>query len=120
MASNKKMSKKKRNRLNALSEVIADDDKVETTKASTSVSSDETKDVGEKTNANESTTKEEGGLFSKVKDFYEKADNMAASQALLLNKELEDRGVVDKITDETGLKVIGKEEAAKLQNKKED
>jgi hypothetical protein len=38
---------------------------------------------------------------------------MAASQALLLNKKLEDAGVVEKITDETGLKVIGKEEAAK-------
>jgi len=37
---------------------------------------------------------------------------MAASQALLLNKELEDRGVIDKITDESGLKVIGKEAAA--------
>ena len=43
---------------------------------------------------------------------------MAASQALLLNKELEDRGVIDKITDETGLKVVGKEAAAKLKEKK--
>ena len=45
---------------------------------------------------------------------------MAASQAILLNKDLEDRGVVDKITDESGLKVIGKDAAAKLkdQNKK--
>ena len=33
---------------------------------------------------------------------------MAASQALLLNKELEERGFVEKITDETGLKIIGK------------
>ena len=33
----------------------------------------------------------------------------AASQALLLNKELEDRGVIEKITDESGLKVVGKE-----------
>ena len=44
---------------------------------------------------------------------------MAASQALLLNKELEDRGLVEKITDETGLKVIGREEAAKLADKKQ-
>ena len=37
---------------------------------------------------------------------------MAASQALLLNKELEDRGMIEKITDETGLKVVGKKAAA--------
>lgn len=52
------------------------------------------------------------GIFSTIKNFYDKADSMAASQALLLNKELEDRGVIDKITDESGLKVIGKEAAA--------
>jgi hypothetical protein len=39
-------------------------------------------------------------------------------QALLLNKKLEEVGVVEKITDETGLKVIGKE-AAKLKEKQE-
>lgn len=55
--------------------------------------------------------------MGKMKDFYEKADNMAASQALLLNKELEEKGIVDKITDETGLKVIGKEAASKLDDK---
>ena len=43
------------------------------------------------------------GFMGKMKDFYEKADSMAASNALLLNKELEDRGVVEKRTDETGL-----------------
>jgi hypothetical protein len=48
------------------------------------------------------------GVFSAAKDFYKRADEMAASQALLLNKELEERGFVEKITDETGLKVIGK------------
>ena len=45
---------------------------------------------------------------------------MAASQALLLNKNLEEAGVVDKITDETGLKVIGKEAAAKLSEKTDE
>ena len=50
---------------------------------------------------------------------YDEADRMAASQALLLNKELEELGVVDKITDETGLKVIGKD-AAKLLPKDDD
>lgn len=55
--------------------------------------------------------------MGKMQDFYEKADNMAASQALLLNKELEEKGIIDKITDETGLKVIGKEAASKLDDK---
>jgi hypothetical protein len=45
---------------------------------------------------------------------------MAASQALLLNKKLEDAGVVEKITDETGLKVIGKEEAAKRKQQEQE
>ena len=45
---------------------------------------------------------------------------MAASQALLLNKELEDRGVVEKITDESGLKVIGKEAARAAKQRDDD
>ena len=61
----------------------------------------------------DNTNKEDNkGILSTLKNFYEKADSMAASQALLLNKELEDRGIIEKITDETGLKVIGKEAAA--------
>ena len=63
--------------------------------------------------------KEEGGIVGKIKGFYERADSMAASQALLLNKELEDRGVVEKITDESGLKIIGREAAAKLEEEKQ-
>jgi hypothetical protein len=62
---------------------------------------------------------EKPGIFGAVKEFYKKADNLAASQALLLNKELEDRGVVEKITDESGLRVIGKEKAAELLAKTE-
>jgi hypothetical protein len=46
-------------------------------------------------------------LLDKVKSFYQRADQMAASQALLLNKELEDRGLLEKITDDSGLRVIG-------------
>ena len=46
------------------------------------------------------------GFFGKLKDFYNQADQLAASQALLLNKELEDRGILEKITDESGLKVV--------------
>ena len=57
---------------------------------------------------------QEDGILGKIKGFYDKADQMAASQALLLNKELEDKGFVEKITDETGLKVVGREKAAQL------
>ena len=62
------------------------------------------------------TKNSEKGLLGGLKDLYDKADTMAASQALLLNKSLEDAGVVEKITDETGLKVIGKEAAAKIKD----
>ena len=68
---------------------------------------------------NDVEKKEEGGIVGKIKGFYERADSMAASQALLLNKELEDRGVVEKITDESGLKIIGREAAAKLEEEKQ-
>ena len=59
------------------------------------------------------------GLLGKLKGWYDQADSMAAAQALLLNKELEDKGVLEKITDETGLRVIGKDAAAKLQQQQE-
>ncbi len=110
--SNRKMSKKNRKRLDALSEVIVEDDHevLSTAPPLTSEASEVPVPQDEKSSPNE-------GIFGKVKDFYAKADQIAQSQALILNKELEDRGVVEKITDETGLKVIGKEEAAKLKNK---
>ena len=60
------------------------------------------------------------GILGKIKGFYDQADSMAASQALLLNKKLEEEGLVEKITDESGLKVVGREEAAKLQRKSSD
>ena len=49
--------------------------------------------------------------MKKIKNFYKQADDMAAAQALLLNKKLEEGGLLEKITDETGLKVNGKEAA---------
>ena len=49
-----------------------------------------------------------------LKSFFDKANDMAAAQALLLNKNLEEAGIVEKITDESGLKVIGKDAAKKL------
>jgi hypothetical protein len=63
----------------------------------------------------QSSNEEGKGLLGKLKGFYDQADSMAASQALLLNKDLEDRGLIEKITDETGLKVVGRQEAAKRQ-----
>ncbi len=60
-----------------------------------------------------------GGILGSIMGFYKKADSMAASQALLLNKELEDRGILDKITDETGLKVVGKVGASKQSDRDE-
>lgn len=63
-------------------------------------------------------SEEDIGVFGALKGFYEKADKMAASQALLLNKQLEEKGLLEKITDESGLKVIGKDEAAKLKSAK--
>jgi len=63
----------------------------------------------------ESNTKQEGGgIFGAAKRFYKQADEMAAAQALLLNKKLEEEGLVEKITDETGLRVVGRDAAKKL------
>jgi len=107
----KKKKQKNKKRLSALSEVILENEP--TANANTAPTSENP--AREETKVDGSEKKEEGFL-GKMKDFYDQADNMAASQALLLNKELEDRGVVDKITDESGLKVIGKDAAAKLKD----
>lgn len=115
----KKSSAKKAKRLAALAEVIVEDSPesqsksksksvaVETNSAATTTSTEEV------SKEPETKTEEEGGIMGKLKNFYKQADTLAASQALLLNKKLEEEGLVDKITDETGLKVIGKEAAAK-------
>eukprot|EP00562_Extubocellulus_spinifer_P029602 CAMPEP_0178704960 /NCGR_PEP_ID=MMETSP0699-20121125/14503_1 /TAXON_ID=265572 /ORGANISM="Extubocellulus spinifer, Strain CCMP396" /LENGTH=412 /DNA_ID=CAMNT_0020352431 /DNA_START=95 /DNA_END=1336 /DNA_ORIENTATION=+ len=110
---NKKKMQKQAKRLAALSEVMVDDD--EGTVAKEQQVDVATTNTEDEEPAEASTgKKEEGGILGKMKGFYEQADSMAASQALLLNKELEDRGVVEKITDESGLKVIGREAASKL------
>jgi len=112
----KRRSGKEAKRLGALAEVMGkENDEEISTLAShepgTSTASEDSE--AEKTAVTEDA--EEGGIFGTIKNFYKKADAMAASQALLLNKELEDKGLIEKITDETGLKVIGKEAAARLQ-----
>jgi hypothetical protein len=107
----KKLSGKQKKRMQALSEVVqteaSEPDDQQQTQTSVTEAPKEPQDSSEGGGS--------GGLLGQMKSLYEKADSMAASQALLLNKQLEDAGVVEKITDETGLKVIGKEEARKLQ-----
>jgi len=115
----KKRSGKETKRLAALSEVMMEE-KEEPKKVEVEMPV-EKQDAKVEEKQQQPTGEEEeggGGLIGKMKDLYKKADDMAAAQALLLNKELEERGVVDKITDESGLKVIGKEAAAKLEEEK--
>lgn len=112
----KRRSGKEAKRFGALAEVMGEDnDEVMSTSNSREPGASKTYEdlQAEKTAVKEDA--EEGGIFGTIKNFYKKADAMAASQALLLNKELEDKGLIEKITDETGLKVIGKEAAARLQ-----
>ena len=114
----KKKGGKEKKRLGALSEVMVEEPKpVAEIKTAEETSTPEAEAKPEQPVKDE---KEGDGLLGTLKGFYEKADNMAASQALLLNKELEDRGIVEKITDETGLKVVGREEAAKIKKKDQE
>ena len=109
-----RMSGKAARRMAAMAEVVGDVEESTPPKDSTTEATDDNSSSAEQ--APEETKEEsKDGIFGKVKEMYDKADQMAASQALLMNKKLEDAGVVEKITDETGLKVIGKEAAAKLQ-----
>lgn len=98
----KKQSGKQAKRLGALSEVVLEEPKVEPVAEVQPAESEVVEDKND-------------GVMGKLKGWYDKADSMAASQALLLNKKLEEEGIVEKITDESGLKVIGKEAAAKVQ-----
>jgi len=123
-----KKKKRKNKRLDALREVVGVESQDEVATVSDSAENlssgepEESSDISinnifGKIKDSGITTK---NIFGKMKDFYNEADQMAASQALLLNKDLEDRGVIEKITDETGLKVIGKEEAEKSPNQRKE
>jgi|EP00970_Alexandrium_tamarense_P008328 hypothetical protein len=111
-SSKRDMTGKQKKRLSALEELMNEEEEMVSFESESVNTKDEDENEPEKSD-------DDGGIFGKIKGFYDKADSMAASQALLLNKELEDRGVIDKITDESGLKVIGKEAAAKAQEEKE-
>ena len=101
--SKKKQSAAQKKRMAALSELVIEDD----------ISSPTIQEKPTESTQDVVLEVKPKGILDKFKSFYEQADSMAASQALLLNKELEDRGVIEKITDESGLKVIGREAAAK-------
>ena len=112
--SKRDMTGKQKKRLSALEELMVnDDEEKQPPVVHSSISYEETVESADGyTEAEEKNEEDNNGILGKIKGFYDKADSMAASQALLLNKELEDRGVIDKITDESGLKVIGKDAAA--------
>lgn len=117
-SSKRDMTGKQKKRMSALEELMVEDEPTPVEMppvVEEATSESQEKELHQSDTSNKDS---EGGIMGKIKGFYEKADSMAASQALLLNKELEDRGVIDKITDESGLKVIGKEAAAKLKDKK--
>ena len=122
--SKRDMTGKQKKRLSALEELMEDDNEpqvenVQKSDAESGGGDDKATEVTASESKEKGGDEDNGGIFGKIKGFYEKADSMAASQALLLNKELEDRGVIDKITDESGLKVIGKEAAAAAASRKE-
>jgi hypothetical protein len=112
------MGKKKAKRLSALSEVVVDGSASKNVAPVTSKGLPvDPSPVDSSDEASQTGGKEEGGsglgILRGIKDMYDKADALAASQALLLNKQLEDAGVLEKITDETGLKVVGRKEVQK-------
>ena len=118
--SKRDMTGTQKKRLSALEELMVDDDNNDVDEVVVQEEVEQnTQDEGANTESKEQEPAKDDGIMGKIKGFYDKADSMAASQALLLNKELEDRGVIDKITDESGLKVIGKEAAAKAKESSE-
>lgn len=120
-SSKKRRSGKESKRLEALSEVM--EEKEITVEEGQSYESETIEEVAAEQAENEqqqAPKDDDKGFFGSIKSLYDKADTMAASQALLLNKKLEDVGVVEKITDESGLKVIGRDEASKTKKEKEE
>lgn len=118
---------KESKRLGALSEVVtaaAVDDEGTGTAAASAAAGDEPMSQASVVQDGKKTKKEAdgagggaGGMLGGLKDFYDKADKMAQTQALLLNKKLEEEGIVEKITDESGLRVIGKDAVNEMKAK---
>lgn len=123
--SKKRRSSKEAKRLGALAEVIMDEDKVSNENVENKLTQGDVA-VGpaiQVDSTSESSSaqdeKKQGGIVDKLKEYYQKADSMAATQALLLNKKLEDEGLIEKITDESGLRVIGLDAATKLKQQQQ-
>jgi len=113
----KRRSGKEQKRLAAISEVVLEP-KAESeagAPASEATTATATEESAPGNDIDSESDNNKGGVFGKMKELYEKADSMAASQALIMNKNLEEAGLVEKITDETGLKVIGREKAKELE-----
>jgi hypothetical protein len=102
----KRASTKGKKRMTALSEVLSPETEAKVQESEPPVVAKQEESPAEPEKISD---EKEGGIVGSVKNFYQRADNMAASQALLLNKKLEDAGVLDKITDESGLRVVGKQ-----------
>ena len=117
LSSRRDMTGKQKKRLSALEEVLDTtmDDELTMPSTMSNEANDGVVTVDnsikeENTAVDDNTRNNNEGILGAIAGFYKKADSMAASQALLLNKELEDRGILEKITDETGLKVVGKKQ----------
>jgi len=111
-----KISKKKGSRMKAFAEVLETEDQVNEQVGEVG---SQLLDSAEGSSKEGEEPRDEGGVFGGLKEMYKKADEMAAAQALILNKNLEEAGVVEKITDESGLNVIGRDAAKKIQEKSE-
>jgi hypothetical protein len=106
-AKNNGLSGKEAKRLTALAEVVETADYQPPPVSSPPIASADVNETGASSGGDVLSS-----LLNPIQEFYQKADRMAASQALLLNKELEDRGILEKITDkETGLKIVGRKTA---------
>lgn len=119
--SKKDMTGKQKKRLSALEELMAEEPEVVVQQGVEEQSAEVVDGTAEEKTEDETkqAEKKDEGVFGAITGFYKKADSMAASQALLLNKELEDRGLIEKITDETGLKVVGKDAAVSKQEQQQ-
>lgn len=119
----KQRATREKKRMSALSEVLELDNDDDSDKSINEKQPETTAEGLQQPNQNEkevASDKKEGGILGTVTNFYKRADSMAASQALLLNKKLEDAGVLEKITDETGLRVVSKQQTKETDDDEDD
>ena len=104
--SKRRVNSKEAKRLNALSEVVAVVQDTPLPANTTTTTTPEPSPAVVDSTENTPVVNPNPNLLDRVKDLYQQADTMAMTQALLLNQQLEEQGILPKITDETGLKVI--------------